>query len=184
MFTKEEIALAKPCHEAIKTLAERQEKECPTCAGRGKESVIGDYAMRQTSQECKRCNGTGKVKGKWEWEPKMGEWCRFDNISHLIKGVSNNPQIIDLHPGYRQCDQTKYDPPASDVTPLLPWERIEKILEEMGYWLKTERLPFNGCRAMTGNLPKHYQVERWINGRTRQEAVMRAVIELGKENGK
>ena len=66
-FTKEAQALAKATVEAIKKIAERQERECPECKGKGYSEWIG-HGSKAHGVTCKICNGTGKIKGKWEWE--------------------------------------------------------------------------------------------------------------------
>ena len=66
--------------------------------------------------------------------------------------------------------------------PLLHWERIEEILEGVGYVLEFVPPEFTDGFAIYVNLRNkktgHYHTGR---GGTRQEAIQRAVIEWGKE---
>jgi len=152
MFSKEIIALAKPCIEAIKKIS----------------------------------------KGKWEWKPERGELFGLpdlkyhpDNLGIYLYTVDHTvfyyhivkKKIVETQTGYLEY-----------CIPLLHWERIERVLKGMGY-----------CIFLTGNieLSTKYTVvigttvehigllegksEIKCFGKTRQLAVMRAVIELGKE---
>ena len=129
MFTKEEQALAKPCHEAIKKIS----------------------------------------KGKWEWEPEIGEWAISEEYTFLIIGAHDN--IVEYNFGYY---------PQKDCVPLLHWERIEEILALFGYELIMLGTGYYADFACGIQQDDKEMIKR-IEAPTRQLAVMRAVIELGKE---
>jgi len=175
-FTKEAQELAKPCYEAIKKIAERQEKECPECYGEG-------WIGRRTSEQsipytCPKCKGLGKVKGKWEWEAEYRDACIFTtyrDVFTVLQYSSKYDEVKITSSG----DITTWEK-RDNLIPLLPWERIEQILEGMGYFFRelTNKIDsgYYRCTLMGENGVR-------INGKgkTRQEAVYAAVIELGKE---
>lgn len=172
MFTKEEIKLAPLVNKAL----EKLRVECPTCAGRGRESVIGDYAMGQTSQKCLRCNGTGKVK--WKWEPKWGDLCIWEGKLAMVNELKKD-SWVEILP--RPSSTTTLTPLGS-LIPLLYWERLEKILEELGFGMdivdwKSKNTGRYGARMYKG---LNFFVD-WHSGKTRQEAVQRAAIRLGED---
>jgi len=174
-FTKEVIALTPKVNEAIKKIAGKMERRCRRCEGIG-------YKKGNPTHKCSACNGTGKVKGKWEWKPEVGECFSFGwkDIRKLI--------IIPVK-FYLEEDNICFDDyvfPISHCIPLLHWERIEEILEGMGYYLKITKYD------EWGNPLKMCVAEIWLKGhssvesksavaKTSQEAAQKAVIELGKE---
>lgn len=176
MFTKEETALAKPCYEAIKKIAERQVKKCSRCYGSGIMKVGHPRqtggSWRTGTFHCDKCNGTGKVKGKWEWEPEVGE-C-FYGLSKALHWIVNEKQRFSI---------TQYIEKRK-LTPLLHWEKIEEVLEGMGYkiwttkyyWKDTIKALYE-CQISLGLRSEAIVDEE---ATTAQEAVRRAVIELGR----
>ena len=164
MFTKEAQELAKPCYEAIKKIAER--KECPTCVGYGGTDLVKMPGLCATMGKCPTCKGTGKVKWEGELEPR-DEFIATDGSSRFVVSTCSG--------GVR--DDYGYHWSTKLITPLLEWQKIEEILEGMGYDLligKHERIygasVFQGKKCLSIG-----------DGKSRQPAVMRAVIELGKE---
>lgn len=158
---------------AVKDLAprvievlEKLEVECPECRGRGesvgKESSCGGM--------CITCNGTGKIH--YSWTPQVGEWIRYklgNGITiRLIRQVTSQNKLL-LEPA------TLYllDAYSKGVTPILEWEEIEKVLEKVGYVL-WESYSSRG-RYTAGINDKDGSF-----GDSRQEAVMKAVLELEK----
>lgn len=119
----------------------------------------------------KSCNNVLEKLG-WKWKPEMSEW-------YIIEATD----IIKLIPEGGGMELGK-------KIPILHWEEIERVLDKIGYKLKLkEGLP--ECRWRC-TLHK----ETCINGgrvgwqvspsaigwaKSRQEAVMRSVIQLGKE---
>lgn len=150
MFTKEEIALAKPVYEALRKLG-------------------------------------------WEWKPewldpllftygKYSEvyWFKCPDLSERFKGW--------IYTLTKDIEETALHIPQKDCIPLLHWEKIEGILEEFGYEVEHSHHNRETCQRL-----EKYVVEIWKPGdtlltsyicgygKTRQEAVMKAVIELAKE---
>lgn len=141
-------------------------------------------------------------KGKWEWEPEVGDWIiekkpehtiRFGNkekksIPHLIISIASYDTGNTLHV-ITNASAVRVDEP--NATPLLHWERIEEILEGIGYYMslptKGERsdlwvVGFSSFRFKGTNKEFRYYKDTYVGrGKTRQEAVMRSVIALGKE---
>lgn len=123
-------------------------------------------------------------KGRWKWEPKVGEYfMHFTSVSHskfyLITEVDKTFVWFAMTVGgYGTAKHTD----LHNWIPLLHWERIERVLEEMGYYLKiwdTENTKIgSGYYVVIGE--KKSPITEDL-GKTRQEAVMKAVIELEKE---
>ena len=119
-------------------------------------------------------------KGKWHWKPEVGEqFLKSGNELDLI--INKNQKVW-----------------PKDI-PLLHWERIEQIVEGMGYEVKEQKersitqsaqcwiCPTRNHPQATGKDLHDYLKWREVNtiiafGKTRQEAVMRAVVELAKES--
>lgn len=126
MFSEEAIKLAKDSIEAIKFLAERQKEECPECEGRG--WLVGYHAGN-----CPKCKGIGKVKGKWEWKPKKGQYFIDDSgIVRLIGWVDLSRNYL-WYPCQGQIQGCAGK--ISDCMPLLHWEKIREIMLSLGYKL-------------------------------------------------
>lgn len=153
MFSQETVKLAKPCIEAIKKIS----------------------------------------KGKWEWEPEVGEWCivkdkrvrrkGWDTRMGLIVSVNLSICTIKTENGLNYI--------IENCIPLLHWERIEEILEGMGYDVFLYDQDFGASKTANKYeatiwkpAPIDCQKEKPFTerrGETRQLALLRAVIELGKE---
>lgn len=166
--------LAKPTVEAVALIAKRK---CPECKGKG--AVFGwiDFPS-DPHPNCSNCNGTGKVK--WKWEPKWNDLAYLSGTLVSIRKwwILPSQEIMCMVDRPEICGDGIVIP-QKDLIPILHWEEIERVLEGVGYWVKVD--PYGGNRAMIGSLPKHYQVENWVNGKCRQEAVMKAVIKLGEK---
>jgi len=106
---------------------------------------------------------------EWEWMPVIGEQCLFESKPSLITDAL--PDYVYLNSGNNWISK-------KDVIPLLHWEKIEEILEGMGYWLRIGDK--YSCQIHPPN-----GVNAWPDGagigKSRQEAVQRAVIKLGEE---
>lgn len=95
----------------------------------------------------------GKV---WKWEPEWGEFCIDSNKRIvLIWDIFPDAPIISVVPA-PQANITPYNQQVKDCIPILHWEKIEQILEGLGYEIEIDRIP-------------------------RKLAVMRAVLKLAKE---
>lgn len=172
MYTKEVIALTPKVNEAIKKIAGKMERRCRRCEGIG-------YKKGNPTHKCSACNGTGRVKGKWEWEPQRGEFAQIGMGMIILvdrDGLFENKFVETSDMGLIEINR---------LTPLLHWERIEEILEGMGYEVKTFDIQVKRRRWLShiwkrGKL-KDKLVASVDNCKTRQEAVQKAVIELGKE---
>lgn len=154
MFNKEEIALAKPTVEAIKKIS------------------------RNYYNSVSKLPGGGLSETEWEWEPEVGEfyitpeneiWCIGDDLDREDTIIAK-----DLNKKY---------------IPLLHWERIEEILEGMGYSMIVSHPLDCPDGKRLGYLciiwHKDWSSDKEIEyvGDRRQEAVQRAVIELGRVKG-
>lgn len=178
MVTKEAQELAKPCYEAIKKIAEKTGRKCVQCHGDG---VIYETPLSGESK-CFVCNGTGKVKGKWEWEPEVGEsFVGSEGVPIVIAGIIDVPLALGTENRRLQhlsLGKVK-EVFVKDTIPLLHWEKLEEILKEMGYIINLQYNPKVAwwCEIWRNEL----LLEKVDACQTRQEAVQRAVIELGKE---
>lgn len=176
MFTKEAQALAKATVEAIKKIA--GEKECPECKGKG-----GTWSKRHGYLWHAFCNGTGKVKRKWKWSPVVGEqFIGKEGIPIVIAGIVDVPLVFGTENRrlqYLSMDKVK-EVFVKDITPLLPWERIRKILKQFGYSFSITSGASGGQITVYGNVGTDKLYEKYHNNDLQRE-VMQAVIELGKE---
>lgn len=191
MFSEEAVRLAKPLVEAIKTIAARQEKECSKCDGTGAIWIEKDPRSCNPVYpvDCNNCKGTGKVKRKWEWKPEWNELAYLDG-----KVVSIRQYWFTLNSKRtKMCrvagrNEKSITVMKEQLTPLLHWERIEEILEGMGYVVIIDRdVSQSKSKFMCAirQLTKVMGYNEWMGvGKTRQLAVMRAVIELEKERSK
>lgn len=184
MFSKEVQELAQETYEAIKKIAGNIERECSEC-NFGK-ICIGPAKIDY--RKCKNCNGTGKVKGEWEWKPEVGEYCIYRpnspyfNKLELITGINKEKRKLLLS---HSIDSY----PMDECIPLLHWEKLEEILEEMGYVIDlgkeyTSWEDFTWHCDLRQKYTSGYKfVLAGSSCKTRQEAVMWAVIELAKKMG-
>jgi len=116
----------------------------------------------------------GGIVTSWKWQPKVGEW--------FLYGTKTLGLITDVRGGqWISVPHYEHELHKDNGTPILHWEEIERVLEKAGC---TFRLSDFG---MVGDY--NYRFEIWAkNGaiqvskitKTRQEAVMKAVLELGK----
>jgi len=148
MFTKAEINLALSTYEAIKKIAKREGKE-------------------------------------WEWNPEIGEWClikkkwgtTLKNVVGIIVLVNEDKNIVRVE-AVVETDSIFFSGwyRQKDLIPILHWEKLEEILEGLGYMVDIRLEQGNFICEVDG-------YEYWADGKgkTRQEAMMRAVIKLSKE---
>jgi hypothetical protein len=168
MFSKEAQELAPKVYEAIKKITGK-ERECPKCKGSAFACKLDEG-----------CDGTGKVKGKWEWEPEVGEWYIWEGIANVICQVwdsyglpSPNISIDNMKNDIRQVTTKR-------LIPLLHWERIRKILKQFDYSFSITSGASGGEITVYKTIGTNKLYEKYHNNDL-QCAVMRAVIELGKE---
>lgn len=114
---------------------------------------------------------------KWEWEPEIGEWCLWKNQPHIVLEPEEQDNWITLFVGKDEAYYRQLVVPMERCVPLLRWEKLEKILESLGYVVMIYQ---DRCEIWAeDNTGMRLRVRR--KGRSRQEAVMRAVIKLGEE---
>jgi len=117
------------------------------------------------------------LKLGWKgWKPEIGEWAIHKEHIFLITEAYNNINIV-------ECDHGCYL--QKDCIPLLHWEKIEKILNRYVIGFTKDYTDgryvvriFNRKEGENTYLESPVCMEV---GTTRQEAVMRAVIELARE---
>jgi len=159
MFSKEAVKLTKSLVEAIKKIAEKREG--------------------------------GK---KWRWEPETGELFALPDYEY-------NPHHLGIYLYSSDNFTYYYFLPRKEIittqngyfeycVPFLHWERIERILEEMGYYLSVvgfekdsdewETEDYQAYICVKNKKDKQYK-EWYGHNKSRQIAVMQAVIEAAKE---
>lgn len=178
MFTKEEIKLAKTCYGAIKKIAGGARIECPECKGIGyfalsKERILADPC--HTRIKCPRCNHTGKIKGKWEWEPEWSDICIWGDELVMCIEVKRD-DLIEILP---QWGSTTTLAPYASLVPLLHWEKLEEILERLGYPIIILKMYDRNGYAFQCKMGRNLDGVNVMRG-TRQEAVVQATIELAR----
>lgn len=147
--------LAAPINKVLEGL----EVECPDCK---------DHLMHQGLG----CKYSGKVK--YSHTPQVGEWCLLCG-----KQAANSELFL-------VSDKDDIDYVSSialgETVPILPWEEIERVLEKNGY--KVSIVKEIGKDDAICNISIQYTCDVIIRdtfGNSRQKAVMKAVIALGKE---
>lgn len=119
-------------------------------------------------------NNTVLEKLGWKWKAEIGEWCidtagELRLISRL--DVDGSPQRNTWH-GYEYIDEP---------IPILHWEEIERVLEGMGYYISfTSDVWANYGVLIAQN---RHDIDKAVlgKGESRQEAMMRATIQLEKK---
>jgi len=179
MFSKEAQALAKPCYEAIKEIAGSIESKCNLCGGSGLRRAYIDSTVKK---RCEDCKGRGKIKGKWEWEPRRGELV----LRQPLGEVDLITRIL-VYGMLRLSSEDAclfFDKHTSGFIPILHWERIEEILKGMGYvlWLEDNEYRHEDRRfEAIIDSDDNTDIDSVVSvAKTRQLVVMRAVIELSK----
>jgi len=147
--------LAAPVNKVLEGL----DVKCPACKGRTHRKV------KEGIWECLICKGESKVK--YRGQPKVGEWC--------IRGIKTLGLISDVRGGqWLSIPHYEHELHKDNVTPILEWEEIERVLEKAGYSLWES---YSSRRRYTAGIND----KEATFGDSRQEAVMKAVIELAKE---
>lgn len=135
-----------------------------------------------------------KAKGKeWEWKPEVGDWIveKESKQVGIITEYSKKLQEV----CYMLLDKNKKFPPGAevigcpveDIMPLYHWEKLEKIMEGLGYELRLDKRgdpPNVAFDAGFGKIGEPIFASQLMQAPTRQEAVMQAIIKLGEEIGK
>ncbi len=154
--------------EEVNKVLEGLEWDCKECNVTG---YVGMTAKGCGSMKCPTCRGKGVLK--YSWTPQVGEWCACGHYGLGLIIKVREEQWLTIHNNTHELHK-------DNGTPILPWEEIERVLEKAGYVFKPPiyfygenrrnriyHVCINGC---------HYET-----GKSYQEAVMKAVIELGKE---
>jgi len=168
--------LAAPVNKVL----ERLEWECSKCQGKG-YIVFGPALPDQTT--CSVCKGEGKIP--YSYSPQPGEWvvnpCVLNKSEPvLITSVDKIGFHYATENGEDFCSTQTY----SKCIPILEWEVIEGILEKAGIRFSVRRnvdKNINGlclCDCIISDSAGHRVKEI---GESRPKAVMKAVLELGKE---
>jgi len=151
MFTQEEIKLAPKVYEAIKKIAEAKGKE-------------------------------------WKWEPEIGNFCRHktwagDELFIVCRVFTRTVNVVGE-------SEDVYTAEPFMLIPILHWEKLEKIIEGFGYDVDIDKDSLNfdetkyfcviSTPHQTANKEIYWTPDGKGEGKTRQEAVQRAIIELAK----
>ncbi len=157
--------------------------ECPKCKGKGYIIFGRD---EPDTEPCSVCDGTKKVK--WKWEPKYDDYFVTENglIVRIQKHFKLDRNMLVVHSNYPELYPMTYL--MEEITFIPHWEDdIEPILEKAGYYLefykynyaKTDPRPRNkyGVR-----IHKHKSYDKYCgSGDDRQQAVILAMDALGRE---
>jgi len=131
-----------------------------------------------------------KAKGKeWKWKPEVGEWCLWKKHPHLVLEPEGQDNWFTIYAD--KVDKMDYDEPyyyrlvvpIKRCIPFLHWEKLEKIMEGLGYELRLDKRgdpPNVAFDAGLGKIGEPIFASQLIQAPTRQEAVMRAIIRLGE----
>lgn len=126
-----------------------------------------------------------KAKGKkWEWKPEVGEWCLWKKHPHLVLEPEGQDNWFTIYVDKDEAYYHRLVVPLKRCTPLLHWEKLEKIMGGLGYELRLDKRgdpPNVAFDAGFGKIGEPIFASQLIQAPTRQEAVMRAIIELGEE---
>lgn len=172
--------LARPVVEVLGMITERK---CSECKGRGTYiDVLPNHPKDSYWNRpiyCPKCNGTGKEQ--WKWEPKVGEWFLDDteNVC-LIYCFDNYHQSTQIYYVKNEAQNRYVVFQGKFTIPILHWEEIERVLEEVAY-RPVVQAKWVGGDCYCYILKDENLVGKVIDANTRQEAVMKAVIALGKE---
>ncbi len=165
----------------VNKVLERLEVECPVCNGTTRETKRKGREV--WTDPCYNCMTAGTGKSSYSWTPQVGEWCSTNryikpDLCCLIVGIRKDE--VRLH---NRSFRFKY----KNVTPILSWETIEGILKQNKYVIIFEgEYECEIWRAkQEGKLGLYLTNDDILQvigeGKSRQKAVMKAVIELGKE---
>jgi len=162
--------LAQPCNKVLEGL----DVECPEpLCEKGKFLALNALAPTK----CPTCNGTNKVK--WKWEVKVGEWCLLDNTLALVIGFLDDSRL-ELRSKSHKSVYIRRE--HSLLIPIPHWEEIKEVLEKAGYRVDVgEVSPVNRCKYECIIIGSSSKKLADVYAETRQKAVMLATIELGRE---
>ena len=183
--------LAAPVNKVLEGL----DVECEACAGTAigvkKIEVKGKERHKWIDKGCPICNGTRKIK--YSWTPQVGEWFVLGGVVYLID-IDMLPIITDLtipilewEEIERVLEKAGYRLEIRDELndDMVKINKKEQFL--VWHWVNIHGLkikvkdflgPGHGSRvSLVGSVP----IVSLYSIVSRQEAVMKAVLELGKE---
>jgi len=178
--------LAAPVNEVLKGL----DVECPECKGTGKAKVWIENQTKNPALDgkCPECIGEKKVK--YFWQPKVGEFyldysiLLGETFPELV-GFKSNVIYWTAHQDDKGETGELSRESLKGIIPIIEWEEIERVLEKAGYWFEEpirREYGSEGTKCHCVIKKRGYIKPLGIAwGDTRIEAVMKAVIELGKE---
>jgi len=165
MFTQEEIKLAKLTYEAIKKIS--------------------------------------KAKGKeWEWRPEKGDWFILNNEIFIVEKFGyldiGNERIFRItyvrdFTHVRGYSEGFIEPPIQiascdlrDAIFLPHWEKLIKVIEDLGFFVDVTRYYDDEREAFCHSCCIYSRMMILVSKEEKslQEAVQKAIIELGEEIGK
>jgi len=126
-----------------------------------------------------------QAKGKkWEWKPEIGDFFLFGKeMGIVVDKYKVNPYTFK-----GMCVEPKEKRGAvnilyiEDITPIPHWEKLEKIMEGLGYVMDLGFTYIAAGKYWYCNLRNINNGKIvGVYGETRQEAVMRAIIRLSEE---
>lgn len=129
-----------------------------------------------------------KISGeKWEWEPEVFELFLNADVLYCATEISftSEPKESWIIEGASDIDGNHFGPFfPEDCFPILHWEEIERALEENNHktYISINDSGNALCQICFPFKRKgRHNVMAKAGGKSRQEAVCRAVIQLGKE---
>lgn len=162
--------------EAVMKVLEGLEWKCPECKGSGIDGI--ENVELGIPEGCFVCKGEGNLH--YSWIPEFGQMVIYKKKVALITGVNPLKEkgqydiLLQISPlGIIPEIRAKIE----DVTVILDWQEIERVLEKTAHELRlrAKHYNFDGMGAVCR------PSIQWIIGKSRQEAVMKAVLVLGKE---
>lgn len=129
--------------------------------------------------------GTRIKVEKWKWKPEWLDPLMFQNRLYWFKSSDESDRfkgwIFILSEG---VEEAALHVPQKDCVPILGWQRIEEILERLGYYVRVLR---NVDKDSHGNHLCECAIDRNKGhiakavAKTRRQAVTKALLELDKE---
>ncbi len=188
MNYKQALEASKNNPAPVMKVLERLGWECPACAGTAigvkRVEVEGKERHKWIDKGCPKCKN-GKIP--YSYTPQVGEWCIWDGF----KDISLIYEVREAK--WLKLPGCGHELPKENVTPILEWQEIERILEEAGYWLEVKKplkkYIHKGWMKVSASIYEDIGKNAAGNGKyiayatakSCKEAVDLAVIELGKE---